>query len=179
MCIGAQLRTWLTSDIHFFHKNIILYCDRPYSDFKEMNEKIIAEWNRVVLPEDRVILVGDLSAGLGQQHAELAEIIGGLCGRKHLIRGTHDHESDDWYLQCGFESIADWLLEDGRLFIHKPATDMNPEVIKICESLEYDIIVHGHIHDKHRKIPGHFNVAWDRHYRMIDINEARDESKKD
>ena len=173
------MRTWLTSDIHFFHKNIILYCDRPYSDFKEMNEKIIAEWNRVVLPEDRVILVGDLSAGLGQQHAELAEIIGSLCGRKHLIRGNHDHESDDWYLQCGFESIADWLLEDGRLFIHKPATDMNPEVIKICESLEYDIIVHGHIHDKHRKIPGHFNVAWDRHYRMIDINEARDESKKD
>ena len=69
------MRTWLTSDIHFFHKNIILYCDRPYSDFKEMNEKIIAEWNRVVLPEDRVILVGDLSAGLGQRHAELAEII--------------------------------------------------------------------------------------------------------
>jgi calcineurin-like phosphoesterase family protein len=177
--VGAQLRTWLTSDIHFFHKNIILYCDRPYSDFNEMNEKIIAEWNRVVLPEDRVILVGDLSAGLGKQHAELAEIIGQLRGHKHLVRGNHDHETDDWYLSAGFERVTDWLLEDGKLFIHKPATDMNPEVTQICNSLEYDIIVHGHIHDKHRIIPGHFNVAWDRHYRMIDICEVADESKKD
>lgn len=172
------MRTWLTSDIHFFHENIIMYCGRPYAGCDDMNEKIISEWNRVVEQDDRVIFVGDLSAGLRGRHDELAKIISSLKGRKHLIRGNHDHQTDDWYLAAGFESVANWMLEDRKLFIHKPATEMNPEVVSLCAGLQYDVIVHGHIHDKLRKIPGHFNVAWDRYYRMVNLSEVRDECKE-
>lgn len=167
------MRTWLTSDLHLFHTNIILYCGRPHENVEQMNQSIIEAWNDVVMPDDRVIVVGDLSAGLGGKTAELRNIIGSLAGKKILILGNHDHQTNDWYLEAGFENVTDWMLEDGILFIHKPATSMNPDTLSIFEQLSPDLVVHGHIHSKSRSIPGHFNVAWDRHYRMINLEEVK------
>lgn len=173
------MRTWLTSDLHLFHTNIILYCGRPHESVDQMNESIIDAWKEVVDPEDRVIVVGDLSAGLGSRADELREIVKSLPGKKILIRGNHDHQTNEWYLDAGFLNVTDWMLEDGILFIHKPATSMNPDTLSIFEQLSPDLVVHGHIHSKGRIIPGHFNVAWDRHYRMINLEEIRDVNQKD
>lgn len=167
------MRTWLTSDLHLFHDNIIVYCGRPFQNCNDMNEAIIANWNNTVFPGDRVIVVGDLSAGLKGRYDEFAAIIGQLNGHKILVRGNHDHQPDAWYIAAGFESVTDWLLEDGILFIHKPATQFNTETMRICENLDYDLVVHGHIHDMRPELPGHFNVAWDRHNRMVNIEEVR------
>lgn len=168
------MKTWLTSDLHLFHDNIIVYCGRPHQTSDEMNDFIVEAWNSVVAPDDRVIVVGDLSAGLRGRYNDLANIIGRLRGRKTLIRGNHDHRPDAWYVAAGFESVTDWLLEDGILFIHKPATQFNTETLRVCENLDYELIVHGHIHVKMPEIPGHFNVAWDRHGRLINLEEIRD-----
>lgn len=167
------MRTWLTSDLHLFHTNIIVYCGRPNETVDQMNECIIDSWRSVVMPEDRVIVVGDLSAGLGQRAGELRDIIGRLPGRKILIRGNHDHQTNEWYISAGFETVTDWILEDRILFIHKPATSMNLDTLKIFERLQPDLVVHGHIHSRDRVIPGHFNVAWDHHYRMINLEEIK------
>ena len=59
------------------------------------------------------------------------------------------------------------------LFIHKPATSMNPESVRVFEQMSPDIVVHGHIHSRDRTIPGHFNVAWDRFYRLVDLEEVK------
>jgi calcineurin-like phosphoesterase family protein len=45
---------WIISDTHFGHNNIINYCDRPFSNVKEMNEAIIDNWNSVVKQNDLV-----------------------------------------------------------------------------------------------------------------------------
>ena len=54
---------YFTSDLHFYHKNIMSYSPsfRSYESAEEMNEKLIELWNSVVTPEDTVYNLGDLS----------------------------------------------------------------------------------------------------------------------
>ena len=163
--------TWLTSDLHLFHKNIIVYCGRQHANEYEMNDDIVRTWNNTVSDADRVIMVGDLSAGVMGRYDELGALVARLRGRKTLIRGTHDHQTDAWYKTAGFADVHDWLIVDDKLFIHKPATSMNADVISLVEQVQPRVIVHGHIHDDRPNIPGHFNVAWDRHKRLIRMSE--------
>ena len=51
-------RVFFVSDTHFFHKNIIKDCDRPFADVDEMNQFMIDRWNEAVGPDDIVIHVG-------------------------------------------------------------------------------------------------------------------------
>jgi calcineurin-like phosphoesterase family protein len=165
------MKTWLTSDLHLFHANIIVYCGRPHANEYEMNQAIAESWKRVVAPGDRVIVVGDLSAGVKGRYDELSALIADLPGNKILIRGNHDHQPDEWYVQAGFSQVTDWLYEDDVLYVHKPATSMNTDVISLTEKIQPRLIVHGHIHDDRPQIPGHFNVAWDRLGRLITLSE--------
>ena len=47
-------KVFFTSDTHFYHGNIIRFCNRPFEDVEMMNETIISNWNRVVGPNDIV-----------------------------------------------------------------------------------------------------------------------------
>jgi calcineurin-like phosphoesterase family protein len=165
-------KTWVTSDLHLFHKNIIVYCGRPHANEYQMNEDIVDSWNSTVAEEDRVIVVGDLSAGVMGRYEDLRALIVRLKGQKILIRGNHDHQTNRWYETAGFCLVTDWVLHGDILFIHKPATSFNLDVVKIKEQIEPRLIVHGHIHDMRPNIPGHFNVAWDRHHRLLDMEEV-------
>lgn len=168
---NKNMATWLTSDLHLFHKNIIQYCNRPFCDEYEMNATIVNKWNDTVRDEDRVVVVGDLTAGLYDRKQELAEVIKSLRGRKVLVLGNHDHMSAGWYKRAGFEVVTKSLVEEDILFVHKPATEHNPKSIRLQEQHRPKLIVHGHIHREDPDIPGHFNVAWDRHRRMISLDE--------
>jgi calcineurin-like phosphoesterase family protein len=165
------MATWLTSDLHLFHKNIIQYCNRPFSDEYEMNSSIIKVWNETVDPGDRVIVVGDLTAGLYDRADALLDVISTLRGKKTLVLGNHDHMTAKWYRNAGFDVVVKSLVEDGILYVHKPATECNPKSIRLQEMHKPKFIVHGHIHREDINIPGHVNVAWDRHHRMISLDE--------
>ncbi len=165
------MNTWLTSDLHLFHRNIIKYCDRPFCDEYQMNDHIVDAWNSCVKDDDRVIVVGDLTAGLARRDAELIEIIGKLRGEKTLVMGNHDHMKPRWYLESGFKNVVRHLVEDNILYVHKPATELNLESIRLKKVHKPRLIVHGHIHARLPEIDGHYNVAWDRHCRMIHRDE--------
>ena len=81
---------WFTSDTHFYHQNIIKYCDRPYKYAEEMTESLIKIWNETVGDNDDVYHLGDF-AFCGPDKAE--GVICRLKGRKHLLRGNHDHKN--------------------------------------------------------------------------------------
>lgn len=111
------MRTWLTSDPHYWHANVIKYCSRPYATVEEMNEALIENWNDVVAPEDIVIVLGDFAMAA----RAVETILPRLKGRKKLILGNHDfphpaHKKggknaemrEKWtkiYLSYGFESV--------------------------------------------------------------------------
>lgn len=90
---GIQLNKdnlFFTSDIHFFHRNIIDYCNRPWDTVEEMNEGIIRNWNSVVRHDSTVFIIGDLAMGGRSKGPLLAKILARLNGNKYLVPGNHD-----------------------------------------------------------------------------------------
>lgn len=51
---------WI-SDLHFGHKSALEFDNRPFKTIEEMDNYMIANWNRVVSDEDTVRIVGDIS----------------------------------------------------------------------------------------------------------------------
>lgn len=78
---------FVTSDIHFFHKNILKFENRPFKDIEEMNKTIIKNWNNLISNDDLVYILGDISMG---SINDTNEIIKKLNGDKILIKGNHD-----------------------------------------------------------------------------------------
>ena len=80
-------KVWFTSDLHFWHKNICKYCNRPYENIEEMNQAIIDNWNSVVKDDDTVFLLGDMGfCG----YEKLKPLMEQLKGYIILIQGNHD-----------------------------------------------------------------------------------------
>lgn len=95
---------WFTSDLHFYHNNVIRYCDRPYISVEEMNEKLIANWNNTVKPEDTIYCMGDLSLAI--RPVELFS--NRLIGNKKLVPGNHDwcHPANK---KAKGERLSNWI----------------------------------------------------------------------
>ena len=84
-------KVFFTSDTHFCHKNILKYCNRPYSSVEEMDRELIKNWNSVVGPDDYVFHLGDFCFAGSDKWKE---IISQLNGHIILIKGNHDHMSE-------------------------------------------------------------------------------------
>lgn len=80
-------KIWFTSDLHFGHRNIIQFCNRPFKSVEEMDETLIENWNSVVKPNDLVFNLGDFAFAPNWRWAEL---LGRLNGTHILILGNHD-----------------------------------------------------------------------------------------
>lgn len=92
-------KVWFTSDLHFWHKNICKYCDRPYNTIEEMNQSIIDNWNSVVKDDDIVYLLGDMGfCGI----EKLRFLISQLKGHIRLVQGNHDSDK-----------VVNRLIEEG------------------------------------------------------------------
>jgi calcineurin-like phosphoesterase family protein len=81
------MTTWFTADHHFGHKNIIKYCNRPFSDVEEMDKQLIGEWNDVVKDGDVVWHLGDFTL---YHMADLESYAGQLNGSMNILPGNHD-----------------------------------------------------------------------------------------
>ena len=78
-----------TSDTHFYHNNILKYCNRPFESVEAMNEVLVANWNSVIKPDDHIYHLGDVCFGNVEKWNWCLEPER-LNGRFHLIIGNHD-----------------------------------------------------------------------------------------
>lgn len=80
---------YFTADEHYYHKNIIKFCDRPFIHTKEMNLTMIQKHNNIVKNSDQNITIhaGDFSFGTTGQ---TKEIINQLNGGHIFLQGSHD-----------------------------------------------------------------------------------------
>lgn len=103
-----ESKTWITSDIHFYHINILKFCadTRPYSDISEMNDVIISQWNSLISPIDKVYILGDIAF---TDATRAARIVNRCHGEKVLITGNHDRKllKDAIFRGC-FTEIHDY-----------------------------------------------------------------------
>lgn len=135
---------WVTSDTHFNHANIIKYCNRPFSSVEEMNETIIANWNKVVPQGDRVYHLGDFALG---DKSLVPDFIKRLNGHINFIMGNHDNlnimESFETPFRCETVSWEEVIKVGKKTIIlnHFPFGSL-PNL-----NSNYPIIqLHGHVH---------------------------------
>lgn len=112
-------KVWFIADSHFFHKKVIEYCNRPFSNVEEMNNIIISNWNKVVKRDDRVFMLGDFAL-CGKD--KIIEIGQKLNGRKVLIMGNHEGASLSTYYNAGFEMVSKFpiIFQDFFILSHEP-----------------------------------------------------------
>jgi calcineurin-like phosphoesterase family protein len=175
------MTTWFTSDHHFGHANIIKYCDRPFADVDEMNEALVANWNRLVGETDTVYYLGDFSLKLSIMERYAPR----LKGRKILIAGNHDscHPSQHdgkWGNVGIYRKYFDGVFEEydweGLLLHHIPYFD--DEDLRFPEYRPHDdgrILLHGHVHQRWVVHERQINVGvdvWD--YEPISEEQIRE-----
>lgn len=100
--------TWVVSDTHFGHENIVGFCFRP----EDHEQVMIAQW-RSTVPEDGTVLhLGDVSYGHKGGNTRFRRLTSKeLTGkRKLLIRGNHDNQSHAFYRDSGFQSVRPFSL---------------------------------------------------------------------
>lgn len=142
---------YFIADTHFSEKNIMLYENRPFENVQEMNREIVNRWNMVVEQEDQVYVLGDFGA-TGQEPKLLRQ----LKGKKFLVKGNHDIQSNAYYREAGFVEVYDcpiiiknfWILSHEPLYVNTnmPYANIfghvhNSPIIKNFSSQHYCVCV--------------------------------------
>ena len=130
------------SDLHFGHKNVLKFDNRPFSSVEEMNQTILDNWNNTIKSNDDVYLLGDIF-----WKNDLAdEILPKLKGQKHLILGNHDRINNT--MKKEYVSIQEY----------KRIKDCGLDVILSHYPIaHWDGQFHGSVH-----LYGHIHVTQDR-----------------
>lgn len=105
------------SDLHFGHKNVILFDHRPFADIEEMDNVLIRLWNSRVSADDDVYIVGDFCY---RSDKSPDWYLKKLRGHKHLIIGNHDSVTLECEQALKYLESVDKMLHvtDGDRQIH-------------------------------------------------------------
>lgn len=158
---------FFTSDPHYWHANVIKYCDRPFKDVEEMNEKLVYNWNSVVTENDTVYVLGDFS--FAGRSVEI--YTHRLLGEKVLVPGNHDpiHPYNKHFKKKAkagdpnywkrFYEFNGWNVADltttmdipGVAVInmsHMPYDNADPRYVDYVPKDDGRWLLHGHTHSK-------------------------------
>lgn len=153
------MTTWITSDLHFGHKNVMKFCPQTRARFNDdvayMNNAMTEEWNNKAQPEDTVYILGDVAFMSG---SDAGRMVNRLNGTKILIRGNHDRKTlKDTTFRSAFAEIHDYLdiTYDGHKIVmfHYPIAEWD-------QMHRGSLHFHGHLHG---------NVSGLEKYRALDV----------
>ena len=150
---------FITSDLHFYHKNIIKYCNRPYEFTWEavakMNEDILKQFDE--LPAGSTIINnGDIGLNSSLDFDKLKYLVDRMKSNNKklwIILGNHDRDmrlrckslrnfksAEELFEAIGFDKVFSFpiLLENKYLLSHEPVY-LKPG----CNLIN----IYGHTHD--------------------------------
>lgn len=133
------MNTFLTADSHFGHKGVTQFLGpdgvtklRPWDNTEDMDEALIANWNSVVRPKDKVYHLGDVVI-----NRKALKTLARLNGDKVLIKGNHDIFRLEEYTPY-FRDIRAFGHFDGFALTHIP---IHPDSLSRWKGN-----AHGHLH---------------------------------
>lgn len=139
------MKTYITSDLHFGHTNIMKFCPvtraRFRNDVSYMDNAMIKEWNDIVEQDDLVYILGDVAFCNAQK---ATEIMHRLNGTKILVEGNHDRKAlnDPSFRGC-FKEVHKYLdiIYDGNkvVMFHYP-------IVEWDQMHRGSVHFHGHLH---------------------------------
>ena len=179
---------YFSSDPHYFHQKILVYCSRPFSNVEEMNKTLIDNHNAIVKPEDTTYCLGDFS----MSNKVVPEILKQLNGTHILIPGNHDKchpcnkNSDNMikeYLAYGFKEIHIEMMQDipeiglvkfNHLPYNDPGFDDNRyNHLKPKPSGE-KYLFHGHVHTSWKRRDNMINLGVDQwNFKPVSIDQIK------
>ena len=127
---------WIIADTHFGHEKMEELCGRP----KGFEAIILSSLLSLSGDTNSVFIhLGDICIG-DDEKWNLVLLSRVPCLHKWLVRGNHDKKSMSWYLEKGWDFVADSFILDiyggDILFSHIPKIDSG-----------YMLNVHGHFHN--------------------------------
>ena len=151
--------SYIISDTHFGHNNIIGFCDRPLNH----EDVIIANWRNTVGEYDPIFHLGDVAFGNKKNVYDWAKMIYDLPGVKYLIKGNHDHSSSMKIYKGIFRIIEPFVQDFSGTRIYFSHYPDHPT------TEQWDINIHGHIHNNplHSKFTP--NVNPNKIYRNVSV----------
>lgn len=153
----AKGRVYISSDIHYSHKNICrgvtnwrtpegevpIGSTRDFETVEQMNSTIVDRMNSRVGQDDTLILLGDIAFGGFENIGLFLDRL--VCKNIYLTLGNHDHhiKNDRGYIKSRFLSVQNYaeLNIDGANFVlsHYPFASWH--------GLSKGVIhLHGHVH---------------------------------
>ena len=76
-----------TADPHFFHENILKFCNRPFQTVDALNRHILSNYQSVMTSVDDLWILGDVAVVHVDAAPELSAMLASIPGRKHLVTG--------------------------------------------------------------------------------------------
>jgi len=132
------MNVWLTADWHFYHRNIITYCNRPFNDEFEMTYYIFEQMKNIIKDEDVLIVLGDVSIKSSKKWIpNLIALVSSIPGTKILVKGNHDLYSVEIFKEMGFKYVVKYINLGKYTFVHNPENTFKGKYT-IC----------GHVHEK-------------------------------
>jgi calcineurin-like phosphoesterase family protein len=135
------MKTFLVADTHFGHLGVCKFTGsdgvsklRPWNDPFQMDQDMIAKWNSVVGPKDKVYHLGDVLI-----NKKAFPTLEKLNGDKVLIKGNHDIFKLEEYVKY-FRDIRAYHVMNNFILSHVP---VHPD-----SKGRFAGNIHGHLHDR-------------------------------
>jgi calcineurin-like phosphoesterase family protein len=163
------------ADTHFGHDAIRAFANRPFGSLAEMNQTMIDNWNKTVLQEDEIFVLGDFAVGIDRE--EVKSFIEQLNGHKILILGNHDRSIplEWWQYESGFQEVSRFPILYNEFYF------LSHEPLYMNATMPYlNIFGHVHANDIYRDVSPHgFCVSVERiNYTPIALSEIQKRVKQ-
>ena len=148
-------KVYITSDLHYAHRNVITFSNRPFENTDEMDEALLKQFDE--LPDDAVIIHnGDLFLNSRMDYEKLKNYyiprMKGNSRKIWNIMGNHDKTAFKYVKNCPYKEPYEMYISMGFdrvymlpiLFEGKFLLSHEPVYLKPGSNL---VNVYGHTHD--------------------------------